>query len=367
MSSHDGASRYTDASELRLVEIGAVPFIKACFPEQTTFFSTFVGAQPERILDRGYRVSLRGLAQVWRAVHQPGVALIVCHPTSFAPWHWKWLTRIIFHRRILQGHISPAPWFAPQMLRGRMSAPLAIMDMDDIPIIHRSRLFLLDRCQTYFKRELPADRWRLFLRTAHPDLPTPRFRRQKRFAERLIKLRPISLGLPHDRVHLLPIQSTEKTTDIFFSGRLADSSTVRSRGFSELLALRDRGLIVDVADNSLAPLEFYARCARARLVWSPEGLGWDCFRHYEALACNAVPIINNPPIERYRPLMPGEHAFYYDVEPGGLTRTVLFALSDKSRLLRMGEAGRQYVLAHHTPVAIARYIVQTTLGRALPT
>jgi hypothetical protein len=360
------SSREIEHPALRFVEIGPIPFVKACFPNQTTFFSTFVAAQPDRLPDLSYRVSLHTLRRVWRAVHDDGVALIVCHPASFAPWQWSWLIRLVFHRRFLQGHMSPTPWFAPQLLRSRLCAPLAIVDMDDTPLIHKNRLFLLDRCKVYFKRELPADHWRLFLRTAHSNLPTPRFRRKKWYADRLLKLRPISIGLPLDRVHVLPVQATEKTTDIFFSGRLTDSSTVRSGGLSELLSLRDRGVIVDIADNALAPLEFYARCARARLVWSPEGLGWDCFRHYEALACNAVPIINNPTIERYRPLIGGEHAFYYDVEPGGLTRAVLLALSDKSRLSRMGETGRRYVLAHHTPAAITRHIIETTLGRALP-
>ena len=139
---------------------------------------------------------------------------------------------------------------------------------------------------------------------------------------------------------------------------------MRGRGISELLALRDKGLKIDIANEVLSPREFYERCARAWLVWSPEGLGWDCFRHYEALACKAVPIINYPAIERHQPLIEREHAFYYGVEPGGLTRTVLFALSNKGRLARMAEAGCSHVLAHHTPAAIARYIVGATLGLA---
>ena len=69
--------------------------------------------------------------------------------------------------------------------------------------------------------------------------------------------------------------------------------------------------------------EFYQRAARAWLVWSPEGLGWDCFRHYEAPACGSVPVINQPNIERHQPLVHGEHAFYYDRSPGELTRTIL--------------------------------------------
>ena len=34
--------------------------------------------------------------------------------------------------------------------------------------------------------------------------------------------------------------------------------------------------------------EFLRRLARARLAWSPAGLGWHCFRHAEAAAAGAT-------------------------------------------------------------------------------
>jgi hypothetical protein len=141
---------------------------------------------------------------------------------------------------------------------------------------------------------------------------------------------------------------------------------MRERGIGELTALRAQGLVVDIPEQPLPRAEFYRRCAAAWLTWSPEGYGWDCFRHYEALACRSVPVANYPTIERHRPLLAGEHAFYYGVEPGGLTDVVQAALRDKARLLRMAEAGRTHVLTHHTPDAIARHIVATTLAQAVP-
>ena len=124
-----------------------------------------------------------------------------------------------------------------------------------------------------------------------------------------------------------------------------------------------QGVSVDRSEKPLPPAEFYARCAAAWLVWSPEGLGWDCFRHYEAPACGSVPLINQPSIDRHQPLIGGEHAIYYDPEPGGLTRAVLAALADKPALARIAAAGQAHVAAHHTPDALARYIVET--ARAL--
>jgi hypothetical protein len=236
------------------------------------------------------------------------------------------------------------------------------MDGEDLPLINRSNFFLLDRCKLYFKRELPTDYWRLFMKTGHPELPTPRFRSLAKYLRRIAKIRPISIGLPMTREHLLPFRSVPKTVDVFFGGRVQNSSLVRVRGFDELLALRDEGVAVDIANGNLAPAEFYERCARAWLVWSPEGFGWDCFRHYEAPACGSVPVINRQNIERYRPLRHGEHAIYYDVEEGGLTAAIREGLADKGHLRVMAEAAKAHVFAYHTSHAVASYVVSTTLG-----
>ena len=214
------------------------------------------------------------------------------------------------------------------------------------------------------ERELPPDHWRLFLKTSHANLPTPRFRLSERYARLLEKIRPISLGLPLSATPPPPLAGPPpKTADIFFAGRIEGSSTVRRRGLAELMALSRQGLIVDIPDRPLPQLEFYQRCANAWLTWSPEGLGWDCFRHYEAPACGSVPLINAPTIERHAPLLQGVHAVYYDPEPGGLTQAVTAALADKTRLMSMAEAARAHVLARHTPAALATHMVNTALDR----
>lgn len=350
-----------DLTGLKIVEIGAMPTVKRAFPEQTTFFSTFAGADVSALGANAFDVSVGNISRLWRALHDRDVSLIVCQPTFFSPWHWQSIGRMLFSRRALMGALSPTQAFGPQMLRTSTAAPIAIFDAEDLPCINRNNFFLLDRCVAYFKRELPVDRWRVFLKTGHPNLPTARFRGDRRYAKWLSKLHPISLGLPHDRVHLLPQERGEKTADIFFAGRIEGSSSVRTRGMSELMKLKDRGLIVDIASHPLEPREFYRRCASAWLTWSPEGYGWDCFRHYEAAACHSVPLISQPTIERYQPMLAGAHAIYYDVEAGGLTRAALAALEDKTRLQTMAPAAREHVLAHHTPDAIARHMVETAI------
>jgi Glycosyl transferases group 1 len=355
-----------DLAGLRFVEIGPTPVLKSAFPDQTDYFSTFIAARDEDAASGTRLLSLAAAAPLMRALRRPGLALVACHPTFFSPWNWRALTRVVSHRRAFAGHLSLTPWFGPQFLRMPVAAPIAVLDYEDAPVINRNNFFLLDRCRTYFKRELPVDRWRVFLKTGHANLPTPRFRRLQRYRRRIAKLEPLSLGLPMQQQALLPQRAEDKITDVFFCGRIDDSSSIRSRGLAELRALHGNGAQIDIPDRPLPAKEYYQRCARAWLVWSPEGFGWDCFRHYEAPACWSVPVINSPTIERYCPLIGGKHAIYYDPEPGGLTRAIISALHDKPRLTQIAQAARAHVVAHHTPAAIARYVVRTTLaGRYL--
>lgn len=350
------------AAPLQIVEIGDKPFVKNAYPAETTYFSTTFDRQPDDAAAGRYSVHLGTLATLYRALHDPGTSLIVCHPTFYAPWHWRWLSRALFDRRVLRGHVPLVRAYGPQLLRSAVKAPVAVVDQEDLPLINRSNFFLLDRCDRYFKRELPADRWRLMVKTGHPNLPTPRFRKIRRFAEGLAKLRPISMGLPMDQHDPFAIPQLPKTADIFFAGRTDASSWVRQTGFQELMNLKARGFIVDIPDRPLPRDEFYRRCASAWLTWSPEGYGWECFRHYEALACGSVPVCNVSPLERHMPLRPGQHAVFYPVEAGGLSETMTFALADKDKLQEMAGAGREHVRQHHTPGALARYIVTETLG-----
>ena len=342
-----------------IVEIGPRPYVARTFAGESVFFST------DSARDRPEGVALLpSLADLWAALARPDVDLVVCHPNFAAPWSVRHLNRSVFSWRFVRGRSPLLRAIGPELARWRGRAPLVVVDHEDLPVINRNNFPLLERCDLWFKRELPADHWRVFTKTAHPNLPTPRFRNAAKHIAWVRKLRPLSIGLPLSSQGLLPLPPREKQFDLFFSGRVAGSSTVRKRGLAEIEALAARGVRVDRPAGPLPPAEFYARCAAAWLVWSPEGLGWDCFRHYEAPACGSVPLINQPSIDRHQPLIGGEHAIYYDPEPGGLTRAALAALADKPALARIAAEGQARVAAHHTPEALARYIVET--ARALP-
>jgi hypothetical protein len=340
-----------------IVEIGPRPFVALAYPGETLFYPSRAASEAP-----AHSQVLGSLGELWGALERADIDLIVVHPSFSPPWSIRHLHRSILSRRLLEGRSPLFRAAAPELLRWRGKAPIVVLDHEDLPVINRNNLFLLDRSGVYFKRELPVDHWRVFTKTAHANLPTPRFRTRRRALERVGKLRPISLGLPTKAAGLLPQPDRPKTADVFFAGRIDGSSTLRTRGHAELKAMQAQGVIVDIPEAPL-PLEaFYERCAAARIVWSPEGFGWDCYRHYEAAACGAAVLINTPTIDRYAPLIGGEQAIYYDPEPGGLTRAVTAALSDPDALARIATAGRAHVMARHTVDALARYVVET--GRA---
>lgn len=356
-------TRAMDVSSLRILEIGDAHIFKRAFPDNTVAIWTGSNLADER-MPGWFNFSLRRAGWLRRQLADRAFDLVVCHPPLYAPWDPRWLARALLSRRTLAGQSPLVRAFGTALLRGRVAAPLAVIDRDDSPLINRHDFALLDRARAYFKRELPTDHWRVFLKTAHANLPTPRLRASPRFRARVARLHPISLGIRYDRFAKLVPEERPKTADVFFAGIAANNSTVRERGLAQLQALAEAGLRVDMPDRLLPLEEFYERCARAWLVWSPEGLGWDCFRHYEAAACFAVPVISQPTIERHRPLRHGEHALYYEVEGDHLTRTIRAALADTERLRAIARAGRAHVLQHHTEPALCKYVAETVLGTA---
>jgi hypothetical protein len=366
MSQANRPAAATDASP-RILEIGSIPFLHETFPQTTDFYSTWAEETVADPAGGRHIVSFGNLAALARRLADPAYDLIVVQAGACSPWSFRALNRLLFRRSVLRGSVPVVRAFGPQLLRGRVRAPVAVLDLDDPAVIDRSNTFLLDQATVYFKRELPPDHWQVFNGTLHWRVPTPRFRLAPRHRERVAKLRPMSLGVPFPvmkRALPAPLPVAAKTVDVFFAGRVEGSSTVRERGLKELLALRAEGVVVDVPEQPLAMDEYLARCARAWIVWSPSGYGWQCFRTYEAGLCGAVPLVNRPAIEQHRPLVAGEHALYYDVEPGGLGRAVRAALLDRERLMAIAAAAREHVLAWHTPKALARYIVETTLQMA---
>jgi glycosyltransferase involved in cell wall biosynthesis len=330
----------------RILELGIFSLFKRGLPEQTTLIWSGKRIGDVPLAD----CEPLSMARVRRLRHDLAYGaydIIFCYPPVLPPWR-EARTREALARRLLFHIVLRHPMLT-------RSVPLAVLDYGDRSPVPRHNHHLLKRASWYFKRELPVSPENLLMGTT-PWFDTADSVLQSRlYRENRHKLIPASLGIPYERLADVPEKPTEKTTDVFFSGGL--NSEIRRRGFPELLELARAGIKIDVPPARLPRKEFYERCARAWLVWSPEGFGWDCFRHYEAAVCRSVPVINRPRIIWHRPLEEGVHCFFYAPSAGMLASVVKEALSDKERLRRMAEAGREHVLRYQTPKAICEYIL----------
>jgi hypothetical protein len=359
------AAKQIEPQTARIVEIGCGAIMKSAFPDRTRLLWTYRKLpEPQGFYEP---FSLRSAWQVWRQVRAGEVDLIVVWLSPYAPWNFRELKAAF--SRPFQPLKSLIRIFGVQALRLlRTATPIVAIDNEDARTIASHNIFLLDKANYFFKRELPVDRWQVFQHTVHAGLPGARFRSDPKNRQRLAKLHPISIGvMQHEPVpEQLPFPV--KSVDVFVGLTLEGGTTVRNQGVEQIRKLAASGVVVDFADKRLAHSEYMERMARAWLSWSPEGLGWDCFRHYEAPLVFTVPVINSPTIIRYAPLLDGLHAFYYlPDEPNSLFDKITSALADKDRLRKIAQEARSHALKFHLrPQPLADALLRIGLGLENP-
>ena len=330
-------------------------------PEQTTFYWCGHKPSPEHRRPLGPLRLIRCLIDLRAGKYD----LLVVHAPQYAPWHPRSLLRALrdWHIRFPLGVFALFAW---RFLLRFHHTPIAGFDLGDSFGIGRHNFALLEACLLFFKRELPADHWQVFFKSGHRDLPSARWRRKAAGQRWIKKLKPISYGtLTPSFAAMEAHVAAEKTSDIFFAGQIGSCSTVRVAGLEELMELAQEGYVVDAPTARLPISEFLRRMSGAWLAWSPEGMGWECGRHYEAPLLGTVPLINYPTILRHQPLADGEHCFLYAAEAGSLAKVARAALADKARLRRMALAARDHVQRHHSWRARAEYIAISVCGRRL--
>jgi hypothetical protein len=351
--------RRVNPESARIVEIGCGGLFKEAFPDRTRLLWTYHKlVEPVSFYEP---FSLRAALDVWREIRKGNVDLIVAWVSPYPPWNFRQFKAVL--SRPFHPLNSLIRIFGVQALRLlRTSTPIIVIDNEDPRTIAAHNVFLLDKAKLFFKRELPVDRWQAFQHTVHAGMPGARFRAKPKNRARIAKLRPITIGVNAAASAQMPFP--DKSTDLFVAITLEGGTTVRNQGMEQLLRLARGGVRIDIAERRLGHAEYVERMARAWLTWSPEGLGWDCFRHYEAPLAYSVPVINRPTIVRYAPLIDGVHAFYYDPdEPEGLANRIRAALGDKDALRQIAGAARAHVLAHHVrPHPLADALLRMGLG-----
>jgi len=323
---------------MMILEISRFGFFKALQPDSTHWIrwgSSLTADEPQRPDAFGFSA----VADIWR-IRQKAYDLIVL--PAMQPYHrFDEPPLKLVVKSVLQ---AGAQLRACCALLSRLvgSSRHVIVDLGDNSRLCETTIRLFPRNALYFKRELDLDR---IAETQVPD-----------------KVRPLPLFVPNEN---RSSPQRKKDIDIFFAGSLCN--WIRMEAVEAVRNLSERGFRVVIPSAHLPYAEFMAALARSWLVLSPEGYGWDCYRHYEACLAGSVPVINKPRYRRRLYLADGVHCFYYDADRDSLAERLLALLADKGRLLRMAEAGRQHVLANHTRSAVARYILNEAFGGTVAT
>lgn len=338
---------------MRILEIGDAPYVSSYLPNHSDYYRT---SKKEESAPLG----LKEIFRLHRKLRRGDYALVVYHLTEkvLAPWHrsrpvWRNIYDTVARTFSRSKRNN---WHYFHFFLRDLSTPLVVIDTQDAPRISRTEAAWLDRSLCWFMRELPVNHWALFLNMDLRSGDVINIQRQPGIRRNLSKIRPFSLGFTPQRSEALPELSPEKIHDVFYTGA-NHTTTVRSGGLAELRALQAQGLRIYLPERRLSREEFLRACAESWLVWSPEGQGWDCHRHYEALQMNAVPLINYPTIHRWQPLIDGEHCLFYPPEPGGLSAAIRAALREPEKLRLIAAQGKEHILRHHRHSQLARHVL----------
>ena len=349
----------------RILEISHLPWVKMALPEETDHVDTTFFMLPGSGILGKLRAAGSQILRLCRLSLQAPSEVIFC----------RCLGRFVY-RRELGMPVNFLRWFMRNLIRlcvivqVRRGARLAVVDQLDESTIDAADFSLLRLAACYFKRELPQNAWNVFLRVQPANGEFIDLTRDGRYVPHLHKFQPVSIGITSPKIRLIEqavadLPDDEKDLDVFFAGPLTHS-TVRTHGFRQLEELGRRGFRIDVSEGGLPFEEFVRRMRRSWLVWSPEGQGWDCYRHYEICVAGSVPLMNYPAIRRHRPLLDGQHCVFYAVEGDDLCRQVERSLADHEALRRMATAARAHVLSFHTDERQGLYMANHLLPGAIP-
>jgi len=250
----------------------------------------------------------------------------------------------------------------------QLGLPVAWINRTDRGGVPDGSAWFFDRCHAAFIREMHPDPRMAFLGLEDCPSLSRKLSGWKespaRYQERIQKIFPISLGLP-DADGFSGTPEPPKEWDVLYGyGQDFRDKPLRDRLLEELkVASRRLNLKFQLVDR-LPKSDWIRAMQSSHLCFSPPGVGWDCWRHYEAMAAGCVPLLTYPTILGHHPPVDGLHAFYFAPEPGGLTRGLEQALSARPRWAEMAKTGRGWVAQHHAFPVLRSHVMQTTLRQA---
>jgi hypothetical protein len=318
-------------AQMRILEISRVGLLKSLLPDSTKWIrwggslTADEPIQPEQC-------SVQALGQVLRQIAGRQFDLLVL--PALHPDHHHDQSLLKIGTKVMAKGAVGMP-FVSRIL-GQLpikKTRYIIIDINDTTQICDRTTKIFPHYEVYFKRELDFS-----LRDAnYPQLRT----------------KPISLFLPDERPK---IETISKDIDVFFAGTICND--VRRKAVDELQSLHDSGFSIYFPKEKLSYQEYIKNLSRSWIVLSPEGHGWDCYRHYESGFAGSVPLINYPSYRREIFLKEGVHCIYYDSRKESVADKVRVLLQNKADLLRIGAEARRHILRYHTRAGVARSILE---------
>lgn len=258
-------------------------------------------------------------------------------------------------------------------------APIIVVEMADLAYLTLENLELLRECTAYFKREVPYNRFALFT-VRHFSQEAREFIRQEvaasssqkpvigswkdhqgKLLHLVEKVSNIPLGIADKKYAELKTQRVlRQDIDVLFVGAMTNTMRMRGQQLVQELAANSSWNIV--LEESL-PFEDYCRMvARSKITISIAGGGWDCFRHYEAVALGSLPLINKPTIDAvwWHPM---PEAIFFENTFVNFRSRIEQLLTNDSLRKTCFEILEQQVEHHTLHSKIVEYIINTSLEK----
>ena len=339
---------------LRVLEIGDRDYFYGILPRQVTWIWTNKRRLTDSPADPKCEFTWKFFFDLRRRIARGEFDLIVLTHLGIPLYrveHFILKKIYYFLRRFFLKFFTLAPYLI--FFVDLKKTKFAIVDFWDDPIIRPQYFIFFSRLNCYFKRELPPNHWQAFLCTTRRYENLGNIRKEPGFVRVQSRLKPFPIRAytPDQLAFSAPV---DKTSDIFYVGM--NHNPIRQKGVELLKKFEAEGWRVDMPEGRLSREEFMRRLQSSWLAFSPQGDGWECERTFEAIIHGAVPVMNLPVIERYKPLRDGVHAFYYACEDDHLLEVLREALKDKARLVKMLVAAREHLAAYYSANAVLQYV-----------
>jgi len=234
-------------------------------------------------------------------------------------------------------------------------APVAVVDLDDWICLPPPGQELLRHCSFYYKRELPFNRFFLY----YQNRPAPWKIWREKLAPVCAKVHNIPLGIEDKKYYALKrMRKKKQDIDIFYCGQPTSTPRITAvEKLKELSAITDWNIVLA---DSLPFDEYCDKISRSKITISVSGGGWDCFRHYEAVALGSIPLMDMPAVDALWWRKMPEDLFFSNIFDD-FQRCLDKLLSDIS--LRINCLGKleEAVESHMLHSKIVEHIVYTSL------